>query len=165
MLASDGVFSTCDLSLGGTGETLFFGAFKAGGVAIADLLPADATVTGFTVRVKRKASALVPDVTYIVDYSVFLAIAETIAGVNFGDGTTQWPTTNTVQTYGGAGNLLGFAGTTAQVRSSDFGMCFACAATGATGCVASGDSVSIEVHYTPAGGVGSSSRLLRGVGV
>lgn len=84
----------------------------------------------------------------ITDETVRLVKAGTVVGSNYGDTTTQWPTSFTTKEYGSATDLWGTTWTAAEVNASTFGFVF-------SGDVVDGDAnlrnAKLNIAYTLAG--------------
>lgn len=106
-------------------------------------VPVGATITGIGVRVKRYSNGLA-----IEDVLVRLRKAGVLAGDDKADIGVSWPTSNTLKSYGGEGELWGEAWTAADVNDAGFGVEFNCKNVEATPFTAYVDSIEINVFYT-----------------
>lgn len=109
-------------------------------------VPAGATINGveFTVEVDAGAGDT------ITDDRVMVVIGGTVqTGHNKATGV-NWPSSDTVRTYGGAADLWGRAWTEAEVNASGFGFVVAVTGDGQ----ARIDHTAAKVYYTEAGGGG-----------
>lgn len=120
-------------------------------------VPAGATIDGVQVDIERKwASAKgVP----IVDLSVMLVKGGTESGNDKADTGTNWPSSDTYASYGGAADLWGLTLTDSDINASNFGVSISAQLElstpptppfSATGSI---DHIRITVHYTEATGV------------
>jgi hypothetical protein len=92
-----------------------------------DSLPGSATsINGITINIERQASADTSLIN-VKDLDVFIIKGGSIqTGTNKADTATNWPTTDTVKTYGGASDLWGLTWTVADINDSGFGVVLAC---------------------------------------
>ncbi len=110
-------------------------------------LPPNAVIAGVTMAVERSALSGVG----IVDASVRLVKAAAIVGTDKAT-TTQWSTTDTTVSYGGATDLWATTWTPADVNSPDFGAAIAAKYTSTAGNDwARIDQIRITVHFTVPG--------------
>ena len=154
--ASDDVYPSCNLGVGVVGEGI-----KATGFGFA--IPTGATIDGILVEWEQRRGG-----TGIRDHTVRLYKAGVLVGTNKADTATDYPTTDTYRSYGGAADLWGTTWTAAQVNATDFGAVLAAQNAGAAGAAAANiDHVRITVYYTAAASGGtvprrrSSTRTLR----
>jgi len=112
-------------------------------------IPVTATITGITVTVMRQSDSNGGG-NSINDLSVRLVKGGTATGTNMAT-ATDWPTTMTAVTYGGATNLWGTTWTPAEINAAGiggFGVAFS-AETQATASnrTASVDYIRVTIHY------------------
>lgn len=114
------------------------------GVMLAAALPGNGTafVDQITLRVFYQDAN-------VIDSQVRLVVASALVGSNKADTVTQWPTTDTIKTYGGATDLWGTTLTPAQVNDSGFGLELLANKGNATG-TAQVDVAQITVYYSTA---------------
>ena len=100
-------------------------------------------ITGANVSMKvyYTASGVVDNVIKIVDAGA------TIVGTDLADTTVSWPNADTVEEYGGSGNLWGTSLATTDVNDTDFG--FVVSATVPATLTASIDYGTLTVIYAP----------------
>lgn len=120
-------------------------------------IPSGATINGVTVSIERKFSSA-PNTAK--DKVVKLVKGGTVSGNNKADTGTNWPSTDTVKTYGGAADLWGLTLTDTDTNASTFGVVLQIAKTvsdGKSGTNAYVDFISITIDYTTGGGGGGLS--------
>lgn len=137
--ASDNSYATTS-SLAGAGDTTHY--LKATNFGFS--VPSTATVQGVVVSIERKSSTG----NSIWDASVRLVKGGSITG-NDKRLSTWWPTTDTVQTYGGNSDLWGVSLTPSDVNASTFGVVLSVENAGAPG-TPSVDAIQITIYYTAA---------------
>ena len=116
-------------------------------------IPAGATTTGFEVLIERKASF--GRVGFVRDQTVQLIVNGSAAGDNKAATSSgdEWPSSDTVATYGSSTDKWGVTPTNAQINATNFGVRIQAKAwRDGTTATASIDKVSIRVHYTGAAG-------------
>lgn len=139
IFASDNSRATADL---GSGASIT-DSIESRGYDFSSV-PANAVITGFTVRVERRINTLVGDVP-TQDFSVFLGKNATN---DEGDNKAQigdWPGTEAVATYGGSSDLWGQTWDVSDLDALTT-VFLACTAGGET-TRAEIDHITIEVHY------------------
>jgi hypothetical protein len=134
MAADDNALATCDVSSSGNSDIVTLTNF---GFSI----PVGATVNGITVEIERKASsgAQCRDTVVRLMKSGATGSNKAVA--------SNWPTSLTVATYGGAADLWTLTLTPAEVNDSAFGLDFR-VADNLLNNIASVDFIRIKVHYT-----------------
>lgn len=115
------------------------------GVGIADTreVPSDATINGIEVIIEKKKGVG----SNTTDKVISLVKGGVIQGNNKADTVTEWPTSDTIFTYGGPSDLWGLALTPADVNASDFGaaLSFSGGAIFGQGFI---DHIQIAVYYS-----------------
>lgn len=134
-IVSDNIYATSVLLLGQITNYL-----KATNFGFS--IPSDATITGITVKIERSSNTL--NATH--DNSVKLTVSGATTGNDKADAGTEWPTSDTVATYGTATDLWGGTWTPSQINDSTFGVEVSAIADLAG--TAQIDYVSITVDYT-----------------
>jgi len=135
--ASSDSYASSDVPNGSTSETLRLTNF---GFAV----PADQVITGITVAIERQSNATVADAK----------VQLVLNGVNIGEDKAtdngDWPTTDTVATFGGSTDDWTATLTEVDVNDVDFGIDIVCTRTaGATNrCYV--DDVQITIEYADA---------------
>lgn len=128
------------------------------------IIPAGAAIDGIKVRLTRQSGAATGDAV-VKDIEVYIRLATAVNGTNKADTATAWGGLETIL-YGSAIDQWGHALTRALVIKTNFGIAFRAVGAGTSGhCSFDFDGGTMEIFFTPAGPVGSSCRLLRGVGV
>jgi hypothetical protein len=140
--ADDTNYATANLGINATSEYLQ-------GTNYGFAIPAGATISGIAISIMRQSSS--NNLGYSVnDSNLRLLKAGTLVGSNYAV-TTDWPTSMTAATYGGAADLWGTTWTPAQINASDFGVSLsAYNQSPGAGRIASVDYMQITVTYTPA---------------
>ncbi len=115
-------------------------------------IPSGATINGVSIAVDRMATAAAGDIR---DESVKLVKGGTISGTEHAATGTEWPTADTVATYGSSSDLWGTTLTQADVTGSGFGVAIAARNLAGSGSFAKVDYVTITVTYTTGGGSGA----------
>lgn len=121
VFANDGTWSTCDLEGSDQSELLEVTGF---GFAV----PGGDTILGIQVDIERSASVG----STVTDDTVQLVQGGAGKGSDKADLVTNWPTTDTVKTYGGAADLWGASWSPSDINLSAFGISIRCAASAAT---------------------------------
>lgn len=138
---SNNSHATADLAANAATDYLLCNGF---GLA----LPAGATVNGITVGIERRSSN--PNTHR--DAALYLVKGGATTGSNLADTATEYPNSDAVASYGGAGALWGTTWSAAEVNAANFGVAFS--ARNANGSGSSRtvhvDAVSVTVDYTPA---------------
>lgn len=146
--ANDATYAAASPANGSTSQLLV-------GTAFGFSIPDGATINGVEVSVERKsASALCRD------FSITLYQAGAAAGDNKADTGTQWPTSDTVATYGGAADTWGLSLSAADVNDAGFGVAVRCEKNNAGLGAASVDYLSVTITYTEASGIASRSMMM-----
>lgn len=83
----------------------------------------------------------------VVDSVVRLVVGGVVSGTNKADTTTQWPSSLTWKSYGGAADLWGLTPSAAQVRASDFGIVVSADTGGGSAAI---DRVEVKVYFQAA---------------
>lgn len=153
--ADDNTSTTATLSSGSTGIAwLWVHGFDFSAI------PDNATITGLAVSVERKGDTATAT-NRVRDYVVRVTgvgVTAVISGVpncsrqNKADGSSEWPTSLTVKTYGAKNDLWGEDIKVAQVKHSNFGALVACFINTDGTVVASIDCIKIAVSYINANG-------------
>lgn len=113
-------------------------------------VPAGAIIDGITVAIERKRNASFDPCN---DSTIQLILAGTAQGDNKAT-ATDWPTSDTVATYGGAADKWGLSPTQAQVIASNFGVRISIVDPSVTfGASATIDGVTIVINYTAGGAI------------
>jgi len=109
-------------------------------------IPTDATIVGIEVFVEKSESG--PSAGDARTDSVKLVKGGTISGDDrASDDTSEWPSSDTVATFGGSNELWGLSWTDSDINASDFGVVFAVREDGREmDCYV--DHISISIHYT-----------------
>ena len=140
--ALDGNYVTAGGSNGQTSANLRINGYTL-------FVPSDATITGISATVYRKATAA--SSTNITDYAIRLVKPDgaSFSSGNRADTATPWPTSVTAKTYGGANDLWGESWTPADVNSSNFGLAIANQTNdpSAFGVIGQVDYVTVTVYY------------------
>lgn len=118
-------------------------------------IPPDATITGITVNVERSSNTL--NGTH--DSSVKLTISGAVTGNDKANTGLEWPTSDTVATYGSATDLWGGAWTPSLINNSTFGVEVASVADLAN--TAQIDYVSITVDYIGSNRYGNTLKYIK----
>lgn len=145
---SDDTYATCALLLSQISNYLMVTACNFS-------IPADATVTGVTVKVERNATST----SAISDNSVRLVKGGTITGNNQASAST-WTTSDVVATYGSASDMWGISLTPSDVNAANFGCVIS--ATASLAATVNIDYVSITVDYTGSNQPGNRTRNVSG---
>lgn len=138
--ANDSAYATA--SLGNAQTTNYIKATNFGFA-----IPQDATIVGIRVEIDRRGSS---NTNTVRDNAVRLVRADnTLGGTNKAN-TINWPTSDAVDTYGGANDLWGETGLNASaINSSNFGVVISAASGSGSGTrTASVDNIRITVTYT-----------------
>lgn len=106
-------------------------------------IPAGATILGIQVEVERKCS----ETTNCRDTSVRLIKGGVIGGNDKADASTDYPTTDTYKSYGGASDLWGQSWTPADLNSSNFGVAFATQNVSGNSNTISVDHIKVTIAY------------------
>lgn len=108
-------------------------------------VPYDATVTGVTVEVERHSAGA----DTVLDLEVRLLKATALVGSDKSSGT-NWPTTDTIATYGGSSDLWGTTWTPDEINASGFGFAIRCQAIVSGGGTATPriDHIRVTVHFS-----------------
>lgn len=107
-------------------------------------IPSGSTINGIEINVDRKRAG---GAVSVVDNSVRLYKSGTgFVGSDKADGVTNWPTSDTVKTYGGAADLWGTTWTRDEIVNN---LHFAISATSASAAAAI-DYIQFTIYYTPA---------------
>ncbi len=120
-------------------------------------IPSGATINGVSVSIERYFSTTPNSAK---DKVVKLVKGGTVSGDNKADTGTNWPSTDTAKTYGGAADLWGLTLTDTDTNASTFGVVLQIAKTISDGKTASNayvDFISITITYTEGGGGGGLS--------
>lgn len=104
-------------------------------------VPADATINGITVTIKRRRQGT----GSVVDSVVRLVVGDVMVGDNKAK-ASNWPTSAEEASYGGGADTWGLTVTAAQIRASDFGVALAVTQP-ASGASAEVDSGTIRVQF------------------
>lgn len=106
-------------------------------------VPAGAEIVGVVVKVEKKWNGVgvAP-----VDSVVSLVVGGVVVGDNKAS-TDNWPTTDTVSTYGSEFNTWDLALTAADVNATDFGVVISTQNQSSIGDVASVDHICIQIYY------------------
>ncbi|MBI4305247.1 MAG: hypothetical protein HY678_02910, partial [Chloroflexi bacterium] len=104
-------------------------------------IPSAATISGIEVQIERRASA-----AGIRDGSLQLLKAGGVAGVDKRDNSVDWPSTDTVRTYGGPTDRWGVSWTPADINASNFGAALMIGAA-PNSPLAYVDHIQIKVYY------------------
>ena len=144
-LVSDNARATVSLSAGGSSSE----DLTATGFGFS--IPSTATVVGVEVAVERRRTGGNTE-----DTSVRLVTASGPVGADKADTGTNWPTTDTVKTYGGAADAWSAGLTPADVNGSGFGVRLSAENDGLlSSSTAEVDDVRVTVYYTvPTGDAG-----------
>ena len=120
-------------------------------------LPTGCTVDGIEVIIDRYAVEILEG-DYIVDNALYLRKTSGQVGDNKAS-ASQWPTSEATATYGGSVDTWSASLTSADVRSSDFGIDLSTYANApiATICQALVDYIKIRIYYTLAVTTSTSS--------
>ncbi|HEY5472382.1 MAG TPA: hypothetical protein VIK32_04235, partial [Candidatus Limnocylindrales bacterium] len=114
--ADDTSYSTALLNSSGAAQSHYLRATGYGFT-----LPTDAIIDGITVTINR-AATLTGSGHRIRDAVVSLLKGGSVTGGNLGATGTNWPTSMSAQTYGGAANLWGGTWSAADINSPTFGV-------------------------------------------
>ena len=107
-------------------------------------IPSGSTINGIEINVDRKRAG---SAVNVVDNSVRLYKSGTgFVGSDKADGATNWPTSDTVKTYGGASDLWGTTWTRDEIVNN---LQFAISATSSSAAAAV-DYIQFTIYYTPA---------------
>ena len=118
-------------------------------------IPVGATIVGIEVQIKRYADV----VTIIEDDAIYLRKTVGQVGNNYASATT-WPTTVTIETYGGATILWGTTWNAADINSSDFGIDIANYNTASDDTTKTYvDYADIRIHYTTEAATGTNIQV------
>lgn len=109
-------------------------------------IPSTATINGIIISINRRKTN---SSGQIQDTVVQLKQGSTLIGSNVAI-ASDWPTTATVQTYGGSSNMLGTSLTPSDINNSNFGMALRIYNVGGFGAQGEVDNITIEVFYTEA---------------
>ena len=123
-------------------------------------IPAGATIDGIVLTVEKRESSTA---TNCRDSSIRLFKAGALEGDDKAT-ATEWPTTLTDVSYGGAADLWGTTWTVDDINHADFGARVVAQVVSAGGSprVGAVDRVEITVHYTEAAGGDPEGRLVGG---
>lgn len=105
-------------------------------------IPSDATITGITVGIEKKASSSI-----IVDTIVKLVKGGTISGDNKASASV-WSTSDAYTTYGGSSDMWGLSLTPADVNASNFGVVITGGVNTSSSANMYVDHIEITVDYT-----------------
>lgn len=129
------------------------------GTAFGFAIDSGATIDGIVLEIDRGNTAGDP----CKDQEVRLTTGGTPLGDNKADTASDWPTSVTTKTYGGAADTWGRTWTPAEVNASDFGArLLAARSSGKSTATAAVDFFRITVYYTAAGGGDPEGRLKGG---
>ena len=122
-------------------------------------IPSGATIDGVTVAIERKATGNSGGNLYVRDSTVSLVKGGTVSGANKAVTLTNWTTTDSVASYGGATDLWTLTLADTDINASTFGVVLSVLmrdrfSTGQDGKV---DLITISVDYTAGGGGGGLS--------
>lgn len=143
---SDNSYASVSASFGGNTHYL-----KATNFGFA--IPSGATINGVSVSIERKSTVGSPNT--VKDNVVKLVKGGTVSGSNYADTGTNWPSSDTVKTYGGSADLWGLSLTDSDVNASNFGVVLAAAMgsiIGKNACSAFVDLITITITYTVGAG-------------
>lgn len=150
VFANDGAYAECVLEGGDKSELLEVTGF---GFSISPL----ETLAGIEVAIERSVT-VDPDIT---DDTVQLIKGGVAVSDDKADLVTNWPTTDTVKTYGGALDDWNFTGTISDINASNFGVSIRCASS--AGATARIDYITMTVYTTGAaadtGSIEAETRL------
>jgi len=121
-------------------------------------IPSGATINGITASIERKKTGNAG--SSIKDSLIKLIKGGVVSGTDKKSGL-NWPTTETVATYGGSSDLWGLTLTHTDVNDANFGIAVAISCFGAkfpaTGNI---DLITLTVDYTTGGGGGSQTNAI-----
>jgi hypothetical protein len=119
-------------------------------------IPSTATVNGIAVSISRKASAST-STNHINDIHIQAIKGGVTAGTDQALTGTNWPTTDTAQTYGGAASLWGTTWAYSDINASNFGIRIVAKSTCSTcGLTAYVNSVTVTVYWSTGASIGTS---------
>lgn len=112
-------------------------------------IPAGATINGIVANIERNGD--LGNGNKIFDNSLKLIKNGTISGSDKADALTQWPSSDTVATYGSMTDLWGATWTASDINASNFGIAISAIKTGGgnSNKIAAIDYISLTVYYTP----------------
>ncbi len=120
------------------------------------------TIDGVVVEIERKRGGA----TSVKDAVVKLVVGGSVVGTNKADTSTEWPTSDTYASYGGAADVWGATLTDTAVSASDFGVVLQTTfvKSGKAAPAAYVDHIRITVYYTAGGAAGQpTSKRFGGV--
>jgi len=122
-------------------------------------IPSGATVNGVTVAVERKSAGDSGSNLYVRDSTVSLVKGGTVSGANKAVTATNWTTTDSTASYGGAADLWTLTLADTDINASTFGVVLSVVmrdrfSSGQNGRV---DLITITIDYTVGGGGGGLS--------
>lgn len=122
------------------------------------------TIDGITVEIERMCSSFGGQ--KMRDNSLKLVVGGSIVGTDKAATSTDWPTSDTYATYGGAADLWGLTPTDTEVSASDFGVAISGKAFnfGKGTVIGEIDHIRITITYTAAGGPTVKTLAALGVG-
>lgn len=148
---SDDTYAFSTISPGGTSYQVLMTNF---GFSI----PSGATINGITASIERKKSGNAA--SNLKDSFVRIIKGGTISGTDK-KSASNWPTTDTVATYGGSSDLWGLSWTYTDINDANFGIAFAVSCTGSKWtATANVDSITLTIEYTVGGGGGSQTNAI-----
>jgi hypothetical protein len=139
ILADDVSYATVSLSGGQVTRYLY-------GSSYGFSIPAGSVINGISVAIRRQIASSA-GARRVRDASVRLVKAGAVVGNNYAYTTTDWPTSMTQITYGGATDLWGTTWTSADINATTFGVALSGVAN--AGPNASIDDMQITVYFTP----------------
>lgn len=122
-------------------------------------IPTNATINGISASVNRYAlySAAA---RYVWDYNVSLIKGTATTGSNKAYNVLKWPSSASMQIYGGSSDLWNAAWSPSDINSASFGLAISACITQSTGTgFAYIDWISLGVTYTEAAAVGPSQAV------
>lgn len=125
-------------------------------------IPVGSTIDGIVVEIERKASRS-DGLNNCRDIDVKLVKSSgTFGTINKAATGTNWPTSDTIASYGSSSDLWGETWSASDINSSNFGVGLRAFTTIDLSCTASVDSFAITVYYTAGAGPSSQTAILIG---
>lgn len=151
---SDNTYSVVNVA-GGAVETSHYLKCTNFGFSV----PSGATINGVTVAIERKADGDSGSNLYVRDSTVQLVQGGTVSGANKAVTATNWTTTDSTASYGGAADLWTLTLADTDINASTFGVVLSVVmrdrfSSGQNGRV---DLITITIDYTVGGGGGGLS--------
>ncbi len=112
-------------------------------------IPSEATIVGVEVKIDRKSNYN-DSASYVRDYEVYIIKNGALGGTNKANTVDNWPTEDTIATYGGEDDLWNDTWLPEDINASNFGVALSVLPGGKVGPAdAYVDHIKITVYYSP----------------